>query len=265
MQLKNSVRSFFLQSWYSFRALFGWLNPQAYVLIKIIIPVLQILFFSILSKFVFRTDDIAPWIIGNSILLCSKNAVYGVGKVLVDERYHGTLKIIIASPCNKFLVFVGRGFMHIFDALITVTIGLLVGYLWFGLRIPLENMALFTLAILVSLYSAMAIGQLISCVGLVYRDIHMLLNVSENALIILTGASFPIARLPVFLQGISNALPITRGIQASRMLTAAYDGTIFMNLLRDEFIVGSIYLVAGYFVLQSFEYLSRKKASLDLY
>ena len=261
--LKSNIRSFFFQSKMSFKALFSYLDPLAYILLKILVPILQIIFFSLLSQYAFKTNDIAPWIIGNSILLCSKNAIYGVGRVLINERMFGTLKLIIASPCNKFLVFVGRGFMHIFDALITVSIGLLIGFLFFNLRIPFSNMILFT--IIISLYSAMAIGQLISCVGLVYRDIHMLLNISEYLLIILTGASFPISRLPIFLQNISNFLPLTRGIKAARLLTTDYNLSEILNLLTVEFLIGTIYLISAYFMLTYFEYLSRKKATLDLY
>jgi len=259
------MKRFFFQSYISFKALFGWLNLEAYLLIKIINPLLQILFFSILSKYVFQTDNIAPWIIGNSILLSTKNAIYGVGKVLVDERNMGTLKLIVASPGSNFLIFAGRGFMHIFDALITVTVGLLVGFLFFDFSIAMSNLFLFAVAILISLYSAMAIGQVISCLGLVYRDIHMLLNVSEYLLIILTGASFPISRLPLFLQGFSRFLPVTRGVEAARMLTSQYDLIVLLKLLMQEFLIGSLYLFAGYFSFKLLENLSRRKASLDMY
>lgn len=259
-----SIRRFYLQSWMSFRALFGWLNPMAYALIKIITPILQMIFFSLLAQYVFETSDITPWIIGNAILLCSKNAVYGVGRVLLEEKSLGTLKIIIASPCNKFFVFMGRGFMHIFDAMITVSVGLLVGIVFFHFRMPAENIIHFIVAIIVCMYSAMAFGQIIACVGLVYRDGHMLLNVSEYLMLILTGASFPLQRLPEALQHVSNFMPLTRGIAAARLLATSADVDTVNKLLIQEFGVGSVCLLLSYFTFRYFELLSRQKATLDL-
>ncbi len=258
------LRRFFFQSIISYKALFGWLKIESYMVIKIVVPILQVSFFSLLSKYAFQTDDISPWIIGNSILLCSRNAIYGVGRVIMEDRDMGTLKLIIASPANKFLVFVGRGLMHIVDALITVLIGLFVGFIFFNLHIPLNNLFLFILAIVISIYSAMAIGHMISVVGLAFRDIIILLNVFEYLLIILTGASFPISRLPIFLQGISNFLPITRGIKAARLLLDSANRILVLKLLSREFLIGTIYILFGFFVFSFFESISRKKATLDL-
>ena len=265
MSILYGIRRFAMQSWMSFRALFGWLNPMAYALIKIINPILQVVFFSILSQYVFKTNDITPWIIGNSILLCSKNAIYGVGSVLGNERNMGTLKLMIASPANKFCVFVGRGIMHIFDAMITVGVGLIVGWIWFGLSIPVDRLVIFVLALLISLYSAMGIGQLISCIGLVYRDVHLFLNISEYMLMILTGASFPLSRLPSFMMAISRILPLTHGIQAARLIATYGALDQIQSLLFKEFMIGTIYILIGYVLLQYFEYQSRVKATLDLY
>lgn len=259
------MRRFVMQSWMSFRALFGWLNPMAYALIKIINPILQVIFFSILSQYVFKTKAITPWIIGNSILLCSKNAIYGVGSVLGNERNMGTLKLVIASPANKFFVFIGRGIMHIFDAMITVVVGLVVGWIWFGLSIPVDQLIPFVLALLISLYSAMGIGQLISSIGLVYRDGHLFLNISEYVLMILTGASFPLSRLPGFMIFVSGKLPLTHGIQAARLIAEGGGLDQIQVLLVEEFVIGTIYILIGYVVLQYFEYQSRVKATLDLY
>lgn len=263
--LQEDVKFFFLQSWMSYRALFSWLNPLAYGMIKIISPILQMIFFSLLAGYVFNTKDISPWIIGNSILLCSKNAVYGVGSVLKEERFMGTLRLIVASPANKFTVFIGRSFMHIFDALITVTVGLLVGAICFGFKLPADRLLLFTIILLISLYSAMAIGQLISCVGLITRDVHLLLNVSEYVLLILTGASFPLSRLPETIQWISRVLPITRGIEAARIVAESGANTKVWQLMAQEFLIGSIYLIAGYILFSYFEKCSRIQGTLDMY
>lgn len=261
----NGTRFFMLQSWMSYKALFSWLDPLAYIMIKVISPILQMVFFSLLATYVYQTPDITPWIIGNAIMLCSKNAVYGVGGILKEERYFGTLRLIVAAPANKFLLFVGRGVMHIFDALITVVVGLSVGAILFNFRMEWYLMPLFTLSLLVCLNSAMAIGQLISCVGMVTRDVHLLLNVSEYVLLIMTGACFPLERLPEFLQAMAYMLPVTRGIKAARLIASGLINQEVWGLLMLEFLIGGLYLVMGYLLLTYFENCARKKATLDLY
>lgn len=126
----DMVARFFKQSLLSYKSLFGFLDPKVYFFVKIINPVFQLIFFSLLASFVYQTKDVTPWVIGNAFLLSMYNSMFGVGTVMVNERQFGTLASIIASPSNNFLIFVGRAFMHILDSALTVailTISILVG------------------------------------------------------------------------------------------------------------------------------------------
>lgn len=261
----ENIRRFFYQSLINYKGLFAWVDVKAYVFMKVLAPVLKIVFFSILSSYAFKTTDINTWIIGNSFLLCTTNAIYGVGNDLVLERQFGTLRFIVASPYNKFLIFLGRSVFHIIDSFVTVLIGLGVGYIFFNLTIPLENLIMFLGVLSISLYSAMSIGITIASLGLCLRDVHMFLNVSEMSLIILTGATFPITRLPFFLQKVSYFIPMTRGIEAARLLVSSYDINVFQRLLLGEFLVGTFFMILGYIMFLYVERLSRKYATLDLY
>jgi len=261
----NGIKRFLRQSTMSFKALFGWLDPLYYILLQILSPILKVIFFALLAKFVYKTNDITPWVIGSSFLLCTSNAVFGIGNTLTNERFNGTLKLVIASPANKFLVFIGRAAMHIVDSVITVTIGLLVGFFFFGLRIPLNNLFLFYFTIFISMFSAMGIGLFIGSLGLITRDIHILLNTAENVLMILSGALFPISRLPLFLQYVSPVIPISHGIKAARLLTDTYNLNEVLRLISTEFIIGSIYILLGYILLIIIERKAREHATLDLY
>lgn len=261
----QSLGRFSRQSLISFKALFGWLDPKIYVLVKVINPVFQVLFFSLIAGFVNNTTDLTPWIIGNSFLLCVYNSMFGVGITLLSERLMGTLKLIIASPANKFSVFVGRGTMHIFDASFTVIIGLITGYVLYGLRIPTYQLGWFFLTIVIAMFAACGLGLLIGCIGLITRDINLLLNISSMLLLTLSGANFPIEKLPIFLQKISYLLPLSRTIKVARFLVNKVDISICSRLLVEEVVIGIIYIVLGYSLLRIMEKLAIKKATMDIY
>ena len=249
----------------SFKGLFGWLDPEVYILVKIAAPAMSVMFFSIVAGYVYKSKDLSPWIIGNSFLQCTYNAIFGVGMVFIEERSMGTLKLIIASPSSKFVIILSKMFMHIFDAAITVVVGLLTGTIFFSFTIPKDKLLWFAFTIIVAMFLASGFGILIGSFGLVTRDINMLLNVSSSILFIFTGADFPISRLPHFLQGAAYILPLTRSINAARIIQSG--GNISGNgyLLLGEAVVGIIYMALGYLLLNIMEYAAKRRATLDVY
>lgn len=265
MMIIDGICRFFRQSILSFKSLFGWLDPKIYVLVKVINPVFQIMFFSLLARFVYNVEDVTPWVIGNSFLLCTYNAIFGVGNVLSIERFFGTLKIVIAAPSNKFLVFVGRAFMHIIDALITVVIGLASGALIFGVSFAGVNIPLFFLNIFIAMFAASGFGLLIGSLGLWVRDMNLIMNTAVMGLLALSGANFPIDMFPRIIQKICYGIPITRSIEAAKLLMDDGSRTLIYILMSQEILVGVIYTVLGYILLKVMETIARHTASLDVY
>lgn len=249
----------------SFKALNGHLNKKMIIFDKVVNPVMQLIFFTMLAKFVYKTEDITPWVVGNAFLLSVYNSIFGVGAVMVNERSFGTLKLIIASTANKFLVFIGRAFMHVLDGFITVIIGLAAGYFLFHCNFDHTNFWLFALCLLVSMFAAMGMGLLIGSIGLIASDINLILNLSMFLVFIFTGAEFPLDKLPAVLQRAACLLPITRGIEASRLIVSGKISADVYHLIGMEFVVGICYTLIGYLLLRFMEKLAKKHASLDAY
>lgn len=238
---------------------------KVYLLVKILNPILQLIFFTLLAKFVYQTDDVTPWVIGNAFLLSVYNSVFGVGAVMISERGFGTLKLVIGSTANKFFVFTGRAFIHIFDGLFSVIIGFLVGYFVFNLDFSNTDFLVLAMCLIISMFAAMGLGLFIGSFGLVVSDVNLILNLSMFILILFSGAQFSIDKLPSFLQFIPDVLPITRGIEASRLIIAGQIDSQVFELIGMEFVVGIVYIVLGYLLLKLFENLSKRYATLDIY
>lgn len=259
------ISRFFRQSMMSYKALFGFLSPKIYILVKVINPIFQLIFFSLLASYVYQTDDVTPWLIGNAFLLSMFNSLFGVGTVMANERQFGTLTSIIASPSNHFLIFVGRAFMHIIDASSTVLIGFAVGYIFFGIDFSQTNFLMLFITIFISMYAAMGIGLLIGSIGLIVKDMNLILNTVSMGFMILTGANFPLSELPYFIQYISYSIPITRSIEAGRLIVAGGGSTSLFTLMVKEVMIGTIYIIIGYYLLKVLERKAREGADMDLY
>lgn len=256
---------FLRQSLLSYKAMYGYLNKRIFLLQKVGNPILQLVFFAMLAKYIYHTRDSTPWIIGNAFLLSVYNALFGVGTVMNHERQFGTLKVVVSSPSNKFSIFAGRAFFHILDGLFSVIIGLTIGVLFFNCDFSRTNLPLFFLVIIISMFAAMGMGLLIGSLGLVLTDMNLLLNLSMSLLLIFCGSNFPVERLPAFLQPISYFLPMTRGIKACRLIANGQITPYVWQLISMELLVGVIYTMLGYLLFIYFERLARKQATLDIY
>lgn len=249
----------------SFKSLLGWLDPKMYILYKVIDPALQMIFYTLLVQFVYKSEDITPWILENAFLLCTKTAVFSVGKMIRDDRDQGTLQLIVASPANKLTVFMARVFFHILDASFTVVIGLIIGVAFFGLSFAGVNIWAFVLSVLIAMTAGMGIGMVLGSFALIMREVHLFLNVANMVIYILAGASFSRERLPLVLYRLSEIMPITRSIEASRIIAAKGDINSALGLLAADFAMGAAYILIGFALYGYFEHKARVSATLEAY
>lgn len=263
----ESVKRIYRNALYSFKGLYGVLSPEIYILCEVINPIFQVLFFSLIARHAYGSRNITPYIIGNAFVLCMYNAFFGVGANLIQERSLGTLKLIIGSPCNKFSFFTTKSVFYILDGIITVVIGLTAGAILLNLRIPLSVIPIFILCLVCAIFSTCSMGLFIGGIGLITRDINLLLNMSCMALMALCGVNFPVEKLPGFLKCISNILPLTNSLKACRLLIKPgfSDYNAIYLLLLKEFCLGIIYCIIAYLTLKIMERLAKCRATIDIY
>jgi len=250
---------------FNYKNAFGALSFSGYLIFRVINPFFQLVFFCTVAKYVYNTTDVTPWVIGNALTLCYFSAFYGVGQTFVSERSQGTLKAIISAPTSTIHIVLPRVLSQSVDAFVSVFVGFLAGAALFNFTMPLNTLLPSLLVITVAIFSAMGIGLLIGAFALLTRDINMLLNVASMVLIALTGSNFDVKLLPVVLQWVSYALPLTRSIQLMRLIAKGNPLSNHLNLLYGEFFLGLIFFVIGMATFHIIERLSLKHATLDLY
>lgn len=250
---------------FNYKNSLGALSFKGYLIFRIVNPFFQMLFFCTVASYVYGTDNITPWVIGNALTLCYFSTFFGVGQTFIAERSQGTLKTILSAPTSTIHIVLPRVFMQAADALVSVAVGFITGFIFFGFTISLDVVLPCLVIILVSTFSAMGIGLLIGAFALLTRDINMLLNVFSMVLIALTGANFHVSLLPMSIQWISYCLPLTRGIQLMRLVVQGESFAAHQHLLFQEAALGILFFIIGFGVFKIVERLSVKHATLDLY
>ena len=256
------IRLYFIQAWFSYRALFAWSTPFNYLASKLGFPVFSMLLFIFLGNYVGLNDPVYI-VIGNILLLPSLNGVMGISMTIGSEKQFGALSYLLGSPAPRGAVFLGRAFFHIVDGAIAVLIALPIAILVFKLDLSQTNFLLVTMCVLLISITATGLGFIMGVVTLLSRDGWMITSTLALAFYVLIGVNFPIELLPPALKSISLALPMTRGIQAARLALTGAQFSELSSLLAGEVLVGLIYIVIGYTLFRLVERLSFKSGMLD--
>ena len=248
-----------------YRALFNWATPLGYVASKILMPLWQMIFFVELGTYATGQANALYFAVGNALQLTAVNGVFGVVMTVGNERWFGTLPMLLGSPANRLATFLGRALMHVLDGITGVVVGFLLAIALFGLDLRHADLPLLALCIVLISITTSGLGLMFGSISLVTRDVLFIANVFYFLLLVFCGVNFPVARLPAAMQVISWALPMTRGIEAARAAVGGASLGQVAGLLAGEAAVGAVYAVAGYRLFRRLEEVSRRGGLQEAY
>lgn len=246
----------------SYRALFTWLRPAVLIPTFLISPLFQILLFVYLGRTAHLASD-RYFVIGNALQFAALPCLSAMGNTISDERYGNTLSLILVTPAPRLPLFLGRSLPVIANGFVCSAFAFVAAGLLLRISVPLGAVLPLALAIVVTSISCTGLGLVNAALGLRVREVAVTSNVIFGLLLLCCGVNVPLDRLPHWMAVSSNYLPLTHGIAAARQLAdgghfRAVSGEIGMELL-----VGVVYMVAGFVLLQVFERESRRRATLD--
>ncbi len=259
----KNLRLFWQGTVLSYRALFAWLRPVTYMASKIIMPLAQMFFFVFLGSFASGGKKSDFYVIGNAIQIASVSGIFGVTMSVGGDRDAGTLPYLFATPSNRFVIFFGRAFMHVIDGFIGVVIAFTWGVLLMGLDLSHTDLSALALTIIITTFSTCGLGLLMGCLSLLTANVMFVNNFVYFALLIFSGANVEITSLPVWMQAVSNVLPLTRGIASARALAAGASLSDVAPMLLSEIGIGLLYGLLGYFMFAWFEVQAKQRGTLE--
>lgn len=180
-----------------------------------------------------------------------------------NERRYGTLGHVLLSPRSRTAVFLGRVLPYAGNGVLIAVSTLTVGSLLLGLRIPPRALPGLLLTLAVAALACGFFGLTLGALGLRFRDVWLVSNVSVALLLLLTGVNVPAAGLPAGMRSVGDFLPITHAAEAARRLVGGEGFTAALPQLAAELAVGAGYAVLAAVLLKVFEAESRRRASLD--
>jgi ABC-2 type transport system permease protein len=260
----NTVRVVFVGGLTSYRALFNWISPWIFIPHTLGYPIFEILFFAYLGRFAGVQSD-QFFLIGNAFLAIAVTGMFGMGHATAGERRSQTLTALLASPANRFAVFLGRALPSIVTGFFVAATSFAICAAILGVHIPAARFPGLALATVAAAFGCTALGLCLGALGLRGRNVSVFADVIAACMLVVSGANVPLHLLPGWIQTISSGIPLTHGIEAARGIAAGSSIGGVGDLLLKEAAVGGVYLLLGLVMLRFFEYEGRRSASLETF
>ena len=258
------LRVFFIGGLIAYRGLFNWIRPAIYVPTMLVGPLFQILFFSYLGRYS-RLENDAFFVVGNAVQASAMSGVFAATMAIANERQFQTLSPLLATPANRFALFMGRSLPVLGSGLVVSAFGFCMGHLLLDFNPPASSIAPLALVVTVSVASCTAFGLTIGSVGMRARDVFLSANLAYYLMWLLCGVNIPLHALPGWLSQIGRLLPLTHGIAAARRIADGASLDSVSGLVWTELGVGAAYATAAFLLVRFFELEGRRRASLETF
>jgi ABC-2 type transport system permease protein len=259
----TSLRIFLIGGRISYRALFNWISPWIYIPTMLGGPLFLLLFFTYLGRYTGLEDE-SFFVVGNAVFISTTAAIYGSIMSISNERFFGTLPVLLATPANRLAIFLGRAVPYIGDGMVVSAFGFAASWLLLDFDPPPASLPALALVTLVSVVSCTAFGMMLGSIGLRARDVFFIGNAVVYILLLFCGVNVPLDLLPGWMEAIGRGLPLTHGIEAAREVVGGASLGSVRDLVLKELAIGAAYGATGYALFRFFEGEGRRRAALEV-
>jgi len=229
-------RSLLMATWLEWQTEGNWTSPYVFFVYSIARPLAAALTLVVMYRVIAgpqaHNGFLGYLIVGSACWAYVQNGMAGLSIAVLDDRErYAMFKYLYIAPLSLYAFLVGRTVPRAAAATLTAMLTLLVGTVVLGVRIQPSavNYPLLILALVLGWIGVVALG--IAVTGLTLMLTRNSWNMSEaasGALYLLTGAIFPLAVLPSWLQWPALALPLTSWLELMRRaLLGAHVQTLF--------------------------------------
>jgi ABC-2 type transport system permease protein len=142
---------------------------------------------------------------------------------IVQEKESGTIEQINVSPIKKHIFIIGKLIPFLVLGIVIFTIGLLVGWLFYGV-IPAGNLLVLYASLIVYLFSMLGLGLLVSTYSATQMQAMSLSFFFINIFNMMSGAFSSVDSMPAWAQNIVVTFPPSHFIKIMRMVVLKGSG-----------------------------------------
>jgi ABC-2 type transport system permease protein len=178
------------------------------------------------------TGEYIPFIVIGAILSSYVNTLlYGMGENIRKEAYQGTLDYVLAAPCNKAYVLIGKAVSESLSSTIFAISQLTISVLLFGMNITLGVMIPVSFIIILLILGLYGMSLLMAAFSLMYKQSYDLSESIGYIFYIFAPVRYPVESLPIWAQIIGKFIPLTYAliIVRSLMLLGTDLSTVYLH------------------------------------
>lgn len=196
-----------------YRAIFTW---RSWVLGWMVRVIAQVSFFALIGIRVGNERAAFYLLIGNALAVATQTGIFSLN-MTTNERWAGTLPLLVASPTSPVVVFSARGAYLAVDGSLSALGALFIAGPAFGLHLPWPRvLAVIPLTGVVALASY-CFGTFLAGIVFRFRNLNNLtVLVGYVGLMTVCGVNVPLGYYPTALEWAAHFLPLTNGLLAIR-------------------------------------------------
>ncbi|MHB8585046.1 MAG: ABC transporter permease [Thermoplasmatota archaeon] len=205
-------------------------------------------------------------ILSQTVFSFFSNLNFRGGMAIQRERWMGTLEAILLAPTSRAAFILGESLYGLIDSGWTTLLGLLVTSVAFGAAFHLADPLLALLAVILTLTSLVALSVFFAAFYVLTRSAGPVAGAIVAPTQFLSGTRFPVAALPIALQAVSYALPVTYGMIVIR--AAFLGGATLASMIPTLGILLAFSVVswiAGILLIGRMERLAKQRGTLHRY
>jgi ABC-2 type transport system permease protein len=157
----------------------------------------------------------------------------GLAGAVAKENEQGTIDGILIAPITRLSIILGKALAQSIRGFIQGFIVLLIAVTVFGVTIH-GSFFLVALLLFLCIFSFVGLGILVSASVAEQEAATQLLFMLQLPVLFLSGAFFPLQQMPLMMQNIAHALPLTYAVEALRKVIVLGAG---FNAVKGEILI----------------------------
>ena len=211
------------------------------------------------------SGEYVPFIVIGAVLNSYVNTLlYGMGENIRREAYQGTLDYVLAAPCNKAYVLIGKALSESLSSTIFAASQLTISVLLFGMNITLGVMLPVFFIVILLMLGLYGMSLILAAFSLMYKQSYDLSQTIGYVFYIFAPVRYPVESLPTWAQIFGKLIPLTYAliIVRSFMLLGTNFSTVYLEVLA-LLIIDIVLLLAGFYLFSWMEEKTKKSGTIS--
>jgi ABC-2 type transport system permease protein len=211
------------------------------------------------------TSEFIPFIVIGAVLNSYVGTLLnGMGDNIRREALQGTLDYVLAAPCNKASVLIGKALSESISSTLFAISQLAISALLFGLNISLGVMLPVFFIIILLILGLYGLSLIFAAFSLMYKQSHGFGQTVGYIFYVFSPVRYPIESLPFAAQIFGKLLPLTYAIIIVRslMLLGADLSALYPEVLA-LLIIDVILILAGFYLFNWMEEKTKKSGTIS--